>query len=567
MKSTPKLPLSNRNEEISNELKSRIGKAHEDTGIRKGDGEGKDLREIDNKIAYDFAKETNTWIDSFDSLGKRFTGGNEHTTVVEEGKQKIYKSNNLSNTISLNKFFDKIKFHNLLFPYTAYKFEGFAGIKDTGRGKPYVEPVYSQDFINYVKEYVRNLDTIIIEKAEEYQFCNSDLEGILLKANNFYFGESTLTWIDKTDLEIKRDSKDEAFDYFRNCFVKVTKDKIETFDYSELKEPIWRKQIINRVFKEIGNIKLTDGEFYRLVWNVCRQNKERFFALLSALGYMLHSFKDKSNAKMIVFVDEQIGRQGEANGGTGKSLVTECLRHFKNVCYKGKGWSPEQKFAFEGILLDTDVLLIDDAIEKFPFEKLFTHITDDFSVEGKGDKSFVIPFSKSPKTILTTNYSLRGEGNSYDRRKSVNEFSDYYGSKITPSKDFGHRLFYDWDESQWQSFDMFMLYAVQHFLANSLQEVNINYAERELLEMTTESFIDLMDNLKNDVEYLSNDLLKKFMEIELSYKNLKSNTFNKWIRKYIKVKKITTEGMEIGNNKFSPFIKAEGKQYLKLKNR
>ena len=302
--------------------------------------------------------------------------------------------------------------------------------------------------------------------------------------------------------------------------------------------------------------------------NVCKQNEERFFSLLSALGYMNHTYKDKSNAKMIVFVDEQIGKQGEANGGTGKSLVAQCLRKFKNVCYKGKGWTPEKNFAFEGISLDTDILLIDDAIEKFPFEKLFTHITDDFSVEGKGDKSHVIPFDQSPKTLLTTNYSLRGEGSSYDRRKTVFEFSDYYGSGITPRSEFGHNLFDGWDESQWQSFDLFMLYAVQHFLSCGLQEVNINYAERDLLESTSEQFVDFMDNIKNDERNSSNDLLQKFIESEPSYKHLKSNTFNKWIKKYVKVRKVVTEGNESKDNKFSPFTKeAGGKQYLKLKNR
>ena len=142
---------ASRKEKISSELLRRIEKAHADAGISKGDGEGRDLREIDNKIAYDFAKETNTWIDNFDSLGERFTGGNEHTTVVDEGEQKIYKSNNLSNTISLNKFFEKIKLHNELFPNTAYKFEGFAGVADMGKGRHYVEPVYSQDFIKDAK--------------------------------------------------------------------------------------------------------------------------------------------------------------------------------------------------------------------------------------------------------------------------------------------------------------------------------------------------------------------------------------------------------------------------------
>lgn len=429
-----------------------------------------------------------------------------------------------------------------------------------------VDEVTNNNIRDYVKEYVRKMKWIITEEADPYTFYRTDLEDSLIKGNSIYFSESVLSWIEKTDLKIKRDNKDEAFYYFRNCFLKVTKDTIEDFSFSELKEPIWRKQIIDRDFKGKGNIKQNEGEFYRFVWNVCNKNNERFLALLSALGYLLHSFKDKSNAKMIAFVDEHIGNRGEANGGSGKSLVSECIRKFKNVCYKGKGWSPVQSFAFENISLATDILLIDDALQNFPFELLFTHITNDFLLEGKGDKSFVIPFDQSPKILLTTNYSLRGEGGSYDRRKSVNEFSSYYGSEITPISEFGHRLFDDWDDLQWQSFDLFMLYAVQHFLTQGLQAVNINYAERELRELVPDTFIDLMDELKNGENHLSNDLLKNFMDDDPAYK-IKQNTFNSWIKKYIKVRKILTEGNQDKINKFSPFTKVSGKQFLKLINR
>lgn len=426
-----------------------------------------------------------------------------------------------------------------------------------------VDEVTNHFIRDYVKNYIAGLDETIAQKADEYTFYRSDLEKVLLRANNIYFGEARLTWIDKTDLEIKRDSKDKAFYYFKNCFIKVTKDKIDTYDYSQLNEPIWRKQIINRDYTPTENLMMFEGEFYQLVWNVCKQNNERFDSLISALGYMLHSYKDKSNARMIVFVDEKIGHRAEANGGTGKSLVTECLRHFKNVNYKGKGWTPTQGFAFEGVSLDTDIVLIDDAIEKFPFELLFTHITDDFSVEGKGDKSFTIPFSKSPKSILTTNYSLRGEGNSYDRRKSVFEFSDYYGTDKTPKAEFGHNLFADWSERQWQKFDRFMLHAVQHFLSNGLQQLNINYAERELLELTTETFIDLMEDLKIGEPYQSNDLLKKYLELEPGYK-ITQTTFNKWVKKYVKTRKIKTEGNAILTD-FSPFMRIGNKRCLTLK--
>ncbi len=133
-----------RNEEIASELRRRIRTAQEDGG---SGSHGSDTRGIDNKIAYDYAKETGTWINDINDLGDKFESGNENVNVFNSTEQKIYKSNNLMNTISLSSFFEKIKLHNLYFPETAYTFEGFTGLKDTGTGKPYTEPVYSQDFI------------------------------------------------------------------------------------------------------------------------------------------------------------------------------------------------------------------------------------------------------------------------------------------------------------------------------------------------------------------------------------------------------------------------------------
>lgn len=177
----------NRNEEVASQLRRRIEKAHKDAGIE--DVAGKDLRQIDNKVAFDFAKETNTWIGDFDSLGKRFAGGNENTIVFDESKQKLYKSNNLSNTNSLDKFLEKIKLHNELFPNTTYKFEGFAGVENIGGGRPYAEPVYSQDFIKgtidateqEISDYMKNLG---FEKTGDGRFKKGNIEAWDLKSKN-----------------------------------------------------------------------------------------------------------------------------------------------------------------------------------------------------------------------------------------------------------------------------------------------------------------------------------------------------------------------------------------------
>lgn len=170
-----------RNEEIANELQSRVRKAYKDAGYSEADGKKYDLREIDNKTAYDYAKETDTWIGDFDKLGKSFIGGQENRTVVNNEEQKIYKSNNLSNVGSLDKFFDKIRLHNQLFPDTKYTFEGFAGVEDMGGGRAYVEPVYSQDFISNAENATpQEIDSYMtemgFEKTKDFTYTKDGVE-------------------------------------------------------------------------------------------------------------------------------------------------------------------------------------------------------------------------------------------------------------------------------------------------------------------------------------------------------------------------------------------------------
>lgn len=177
---------NSRNEEIAIELRGRIEKAHKELGKDNT----RDLRQVDNKVAYDYAKEKGNWIGDFDSLGKRIPGGNEHTIVLDESNHKLYKSNNLaSSSQSLDKFFNKIRLHNKLFPDTPYTFEGFAGVENIGGGRPYAEPVYSQDFVKEtrdateeeISDYMKNSG---FEHVGESKFKKDGIEVWDLKPRN-----------------------------------------------------------------------------------------------------------------------------------------------------------------------------------------------------------------------------------------------------------------------------------------------------------------------------------------------------------------------------------------------
>lgn len=167
-----KISESNRrNEEVASELRRRSRETQEDGGGGQ--------REKENKIAYDYAQETGTWIDSIYDKGEKFESGNENTNAINANEGRVYKANNLMNTMSFDGFFDKIALHNKLFPNTKLTFEGFTGFNL--RGKPYVEPVYSQEFISGAKyateaEIAGYMQNLGFDKVTDSKFINGEIE-------------------------------------------------------------------------------------------------------------------------------------------------------------------------------------------------------------------------------------------------------------------------------------------------------------------------------------------------------------------------------------------------------
>jgi hypothetical protein len=52
-------------------------------------------------------------------------------------------------------------------------------------------------------------------------------------------------------------------------------------------------------------------------------------ALETTLGYLLHTYKDKTDQKAIIFNDQEI--DDNPNGGSGKSLVLTAIGKIRNI--------------------------------------------------------------------------------------------------------------------------------------------------------------------------------------------------------------------------------------------
>ncbi len=102
--------------------------------------------EIEQRVAEQYAKENGIWLPMstvFD-LGVPGPSGNENDTYVSN--DIIYKVNNLLNSGSILKLFEKISMHNDLFYDTAYRFYAFTGFD--GRT---VMPILQQRLVKNAK--------------------------------------------------------------------------------------------------------------------------------------------------------------------------------------------------------------------------------------------------------------------------------------------------------------------------------------------------------------------------------------------------------------------------------
>jgi hypothetical protein len=157
----------------------------------------------------------------------------------------------------------------------------------------------------------------------------------------------------------------------------------------------------------------------------------------------------------------------------------------------GKTVNFDSSFPYQTVSVDTQIISFDDVKRHFNFERLFSVITEGITLERKNKDAMHIPFSKSPKIIITTNYAIKGKGNSFERRKWELEFKQFYTKEFTPLVEFGRLLFTEWDEDEWCKFDNYMIQNIQSYMTTGLIKSEfVNLKIRKLSAETCHEFIE-----------------------------------------------------------------------------
>lgn len=295
-----------------------------------------------------------------------------------------------------------------------------------------------------------------------------------LKAYRVFLFAPTIIQMVRIEPELLRDTAIESFIPFDNGIVSIDNQRIVLKKYADILTGdtcILNDKIIHR------NIDLTCSNYKKGSWYKFCENavgKEGIDSLMKSIGFMLHTYKDKSNAKMVVFADAAHTDNPNAMGGSGKSLIAfNSLREIRSLHWEdGKLFNPKDTFKFQGLTSEHDIACLDDIQKGFNQEVLYNMITGNFSSQEKYKSRKVVDFQDSSKFILTGNFGFSMGGDSDKRRGIVIGFTDHYNSKNQPINEFKHRFFEDWVGSrsiEYQYFYNFMFDCIRMYLEYGME--------------------------------------------------------------------------------------------------
>ncbi|HCY41227.1 MAG TPA: hypothetical protein DHV48_07725 [Prolixibacteraceae bacterium] len=352
------------------------------------------------------------------------------------------------------------------------------------------------------------------------------------------FGDKNLKLLPTLHLDFLCDTQDTGFFFFRNGVVKVTAERIQVCNYEDFDTYVWEQNIIQRDFYPIdSNILEINSEFLRFLKDLTVVNDSgkaitRYKALSSAIGYLLHRYKNPTTTKAIILLDVYV--DGMPNGGSGKTLLVTAVGKIRNVSViDGKKYDQKEWFGLSSVELNTEVLLFDDTDRNFNFELIFPLMTTGMFVRRKYKNHVFVPFDKSPKVAITTNYAINGNSSSFRRRMYEFEISATYSADFSPRDKFGKNFFDDWNDNDWNLFYNTMFHYLQVFLREGLIESEpINLQLTKLINRTSEEFVDWADKtVRLSNQYDKKHLYDLFVSEYPDYRNrLKQRDFTYWLR-------------------------------------
>ena len=343
-----------------------------------------------------------------------------------------------------------------------------------------------------IKDFVMDFTKIIAPK---------DVLNMMYRGCRMYLGQESLSNLHFITPEFEVSSKTHQMLYFQEKGWKITASKIQEVPLNELTHYVWSEKInkfdakilktpLVRIIPENGRYDLeintqgTNCHFMMFLLNASNFYWEKqkrgedleaaeiydlahhFVAKMTAMGYLLHSHKDRSQSKAVIAMDGKLSEIGSSHGRTGKSLFGMAIEQVIPLTYIGAKNKKitEDPFLFEEVTEKTEVVFLDDVRANLDFEFFFPLISGKLTVNPKGGKKFTLTAEQTPKLLISTNHAILGDGASFKDRQAFIAFSDYYNEHHKPTDDFNAVFFDEWDYDQWNLFYNFMAECLQAYL-------------------------------------------------------------------------------------------------------
>lgn len=347
-------------------------------------------------------------------------------------------------------------------------------------------------------QVINNTVQIIEDSAMKRAFLNEvefEIQDEMYEKVSTIFNDkgglmSMLTEIDDNFIQ---DEQDSTWLFFRNIAIKITPDSIDLHEYKTLTGYIWEADIIDRDYYGCEFTGCDGDRFIKILGG------EKSDSLQKIIGYSISKYKDPLNPRAVIIMEDiDPENEGEAQGGSGKGLCFQFVKQFrKSADFNGKNFKFTDTFLFQNIDPDTSIIYIDDVEKGFKFNNLFSMLTGPLQVNKKNKPQIIIPFEKSPKIFMTSNYSVGGMDTSSKRRKYEFPVVKYFGDEIEPVQVFNRQFFAGWDRQEWLRFDNFIVDCCQKYLAEgdkrTIGNMTDKSTERSLISNTNREFIDYMD--------------------------------------------------------------------------
>lgn len=290
-----------------------------------------------------------------------------------------------------------------------------------------------------------------------------------------------------------KDTTDSTWLFFKNIAIKIAQDDITPFEYKTLNGFIWKSDIIDREYYGTDFTGCDADRFIKILGG------EKSTSLQKIIGYSITKYKDPLNPRAVILMEDiDPENEGESQGGSGKGLCFQFVKQFRKTAdFDGKNFRFSDPFLFQNVDPDTSVIFIDDVEKSFKFNSLFSILTGPLQINKKNKPQIIIPFEKSPKIFITSNYSVGSMDTSSKRRKYEFPIIKYFGDEIEPIQVFNRQFFSGWDVNEWLRFDNFIIDCCQKYLLEgdkrSIGNMTDNSAERSLISNTNREFIEYMD--------------------------------------------------------------------------